>query len=184
MLPGQNVRMITRNQKLELSNSDTDHLRVADALQAVCKSFAEKLRDARIELVQSYDYDAVVAADPGEFRQVLTCLISNAIDAMPNGGSLHLEIHSDGKVVQIVIADTGQGILPDTRPYIFQPFYTTKGDNGVGIGLWIARGIVEKAGGSIELENLGAQSRCGARFLIQLPAANARLHTLEERGAA
>jgi len=111
-----------------------------------------------------------VPCDPAQIEQVLIALIMNAIDAMPRGGNLWLQtrLSNDEKELEIQVRDDGAGIAPDVLPQIFEPFLTTKeSGHGVGLGLAISRGIVERHNGRIEVQSeLGR----GTTFTITLPA--------------
>jgi two-component system, NtrC family, sensor kinase len=111
-----------------------------------------------------------VPCDPAQIEQVLLALIMNAIDAMPRGGNLWIEAGLSGNKTEIKIRvrDDGAGIAPDVLPQIFEPFLTTKeSGHGVGLGLAISRGIVERHNGRIEVESeLGR----GTTFTVTLPA--------------
>jgi signal transduction histidine kinase len=108
-----------------------------------------------------------IACDPAQIEQVLLALVMNAIDAMPQGGTLWLEDRLDGNEIQITVRDNGSGIAADLLPHIFEPFMTTKGTGkGVGLGLAITLGIVERHGGRIKVaSDLGR----GTTFTISLP---------------
>lgn len=114
--------------------------------------------------------DAVVASD--QLRQVFSNMVINAKDAMPNGGKLRLRTrHVMGAdklhgFIRILIADTGTGIPADIVKTIFEPFVTTKGEKGTGLGLWIVKGIISNHGGKI-----GVRSKVGKGtvFKIDLP---------------
>ena len=114
--------------------------------------------------------DAIVAAD--QLRQVLSNLVINAKDAMPNGGMLRIRTHlmkreMHGKdAVRILIGDTGTGINRNMQETIFEPFVTTKGEKGTGLGLWIVRGIIHNHGGRIRVRSRVGQ---GTVFIIDLP---------------
>jgi signal transduction histidine kinase len=114
--------------------------------------------------------DAVIAAD--QIRQVLSNLVINAKDAMPNGGKLtirsrHLPTRDDlHGWVRILIADTGTGIPREMVSTIFEPFVTTKGEKGTGLGLWIVKGIIQNHAGRLRVKSkLGK----GTVFKIDLP---------------
>jgi two-component system, NtrC family, sensor kinase len=111
-----------------------------------------------------------VSCDPAQIEQVLLALIMNAIDAMPRGGNLSLEARPshDRTKINIEVRDDGAGIAPDVLPHIFDPFVTTKENGrGVGLGLAISRGIVERHNGRIEVASeLGR----GTTFTVTLPA--------------
>jgi two-component system NtrC family sensor kinase len=108
--------------------------------------------------------------DAAQVEQVLLALIMNAIDAMPRGGCLWIEtrLGSDHTEVAIQVRDDGAGIAPDVLPQIFEPFMTTKEHGrGVGLGLAISRGIVDRHNGRIEVES---QLGKGTTFTVTLPA--------------
>jgi PAS domain S-box-containing protein len=108
----------------------------------------------------------------GDFNQLQQCMINlifNAIDAMPEGGTLTLAGHHDSETgkVAVTIKDTGQGIAPDDLPYIFEPFFTTKSQAyGVGLGLSTVYGIMERHNGSVEVSS---QTGSGAVFKLNIP---------------
>jgi PAS domain S-box-containing protein len=108
----------------------------------------------------------------GDFNQLQQCIINlifNAIDAMPEGGTLTLEGHHDPAtgMVMISVKDTGQGIDPDDLPYIFEPFFTTKSlAYGVGLGLSTVYGIIERHDGSVEVDT---HPGAGAVFKLNIP---------------
>jgi len=111
-----------------------------------------------------------VSCDPEQIEQVLLALIMNAIDAMPQGGNLWIEtrLNRDETEIDIQVRDDGSGIAPDVLPQIFEPFMTGKeSGRGVGLGLAISRGIVERHHGRIEVESKLGQ---GTAFTVTLPA--------------
>src|SRR5579871_1006104 len=116
--------------------------------------------------------DAVIAAD--QIRQVLSNLVINGKDAMPNGGKLMIRSrHVVGRDevrgwVRILIADTGTGIPPEMLRTIFEPFVTTKGEKGTGLGLWIVRGIIQNHAGKLSVKSKAGR---GTVFKIDLPVA-------------
>lgn len=111
-----------------------------------------------------------VPCDPAQMEQVFLALIMNAIDAMPRGGNLWIEtrLSPDETEITTQVRDDGAGIAPDVLPQIFEPFLTTKeSGHGVGLGLAISRGIMERHNGRIEVESeLGR----GTTFKVTLPS--------------
>lgn len=111
-----------------------------------------------------------------QLEQVLLNLVLNARDAMPRGGTITIaatrtaeRAASDadpGARVQIEVRDTGMGIPPDVLPHVFEPFFTTKGNAGTGLGLMIAKELIEQAGGTIRVESQHGQ---GTIVRIELP---------------
>ncbi|HEX6043512.1 MAG TPA: response regulator [Pyrinomonadaceae bacterium] len=112
--------------------------------------------------------NAMVMGDDSELREVLVNMVFNAIDAMPEGGTLTLSSRTDGQSVIIKVIDTGVGMYPDVRSRIFDPFFTTKGKAGLGLGLAVSFGIIRRHGGNIEVES---QYGSGSEFRITLPVA-------------
>ncbi|QBG48212.1 sensor histidine kinase [Verrucomicrobia bacterium S94] len=108
-----------------------------------------------------------LVADDGQLRQMVTNLIVNAIQAMPDGGRLHIATARDGKQLELTVSDTGCGIEPDVLPSIFDPFFTTKDiDEGTGLGLSVVHGIVTGHGGTIHLTSTPGQ---GTTATVRLP---------------
>jgi PAS domain S-box-containing protein len=150
---------------------------VAETLEDLLLLYEKRFESRRIELVKQYDKALEITALAGEIRQAFSNLITNAIDAMPDGGKLMLKISkarewrgSGLSGIRVTILDTGSGIEPKHRRNIFQPFFTTKTDVGTGLGLWITRGIVEKHRGTIQMKSRTGQNCHGAAFSIFLPA--------------
>ncbi len=112
--------------------------------------------------------NAMVMGDDSELREVLVNMVFNAIDAMPEGGTLSLTTRTVDESVIITIVDTGVGMYPEVRTRIFDPFFTTKGKAGLGLGLAVSFGIIRRHGGNIEVES---QYGHGTEFRITLPLA-------------
>ena len=108
-----------------------------------------------------------VNADPAGIERVVYNLLTNAVEAMPEGGDLAVRATSSGGAARIVVEDTGVGILESDRRNLFRPFFTTR-ERGVGMGLAICRRIVEENGGSISVESSPGR---GSRFTVELPEA-------------
>jgi signal transduction histidine kinase len=106
--------------------------------------------------------------DPHQINQVLLNLLLNAIQAMDRPGAVHVSLRCDNEIVIVTVADEGKGIPPEILPNIFRPFFTTKG-HGTGLGLSLARRIVESHGGTISVRSEVGK---GTQFMIQLPVAH------------
>lgn len=111
-----------------------------------------------------------VLADPGRIQQVVLNLLLNARDAMPSGGTLTFRARSEGDAVALSVTDTGEGITADHLTRVFEPFFTTK-ERGTGLGLAVARRIVEEHGGKIQVES---KPGTGTTFTMILPVAKER----------
>jgi len=110
---------------------------------------------------------AVVMGDAVELREVLVNMIYNAVDAMPSGGEIRLDANEANGRVVISIADNGTGMSPEVKSRLFNPFFTTKGKAGTGMGLAVSFGIVRRHEGSIEVDS---EISKGTTFKISLPA--------------
>src|SRR5262249_39102187 len=108
---------------------------------------------------------AHVSGSAAEFREVLTNLIFNAVDAMPEGGRLTVRTWSSDSHTHLSVSDTGTGMSESVRTRLFEPFFTTKGERGNGLGLSVTFGIVQRYGGDISVES---QLGRGSTFLIRL----------------
>jgi signal transduction histidine kinase len=113
---------------------------------------------------------AAVLSTPGELRQVIANLVGNAIDAMRTGGYLRIRVSERCGFVRLTIADTGMGIPSDVLPKIFEPFVTTKGETGTGLGLWVTAEIMKRNGWKIRVRSNGDPGRSGTTFSILIPA--------------
>jgi two-component system NtrC family sensor kinase len=116
----------------------------------------------------------VIMCDPAQIEQVLLALSINAVEAMPNGGTLTVRTAPAPQGgVQVAVEDTGVGIPEEVRSHIFEPFFTTKGEGegkGLGLGLAVVYGIVQRHNGTIEV---ASEPGRGTRFTLTLPAAPA-----------
>jgi signal transduction histidine kinase len=109
----------------------------------------------------------------GEIRQAMVNLISNALDAMPDCGKLHVRVSACSRkefhYARLTVADTGTGIRPEVRPNLYTQFFTTKGAGGTGLGLWLTRDIVLRNGGRLRFRTR-TKSPTGTVFTIYLPS--------------
>ncbi|MBI2159056.1 MAG: hypothetical protein HYU25_01475 [Candidatus Rokubacteria bacterium] len=122
-------------------------------------------RQARVAVHLAVGALPPVNADRDHVKQVLLNLMLNAVQAMTSGGTLSLGAAAARDAVTITVADTGPGIAPDVLPRVFDPYFTTK-PGGLGLGLPIARRIVEAHGGALTVESAPGR---GSRFSVTLP---------------
>jgi signal transduction histidine kinase len=121
-------------------------------------------RPIKIELQKAPDLPEV-EHDSDQIHQVLLNLLLNAVQAMEAGGTVRVEIGSRDDYASVLVCDTGRGIPPQLLSSIFRPFFTTKG-NGTGLGLSLARRIVEEHHGRIEVSSVVGK---GSKFEVVLP---------------
>ena len=115
-----------------------------------------------------------VSGSESELREAVTNLILNAVDAMPDGGRILLQTRGDDEYVVLDVSDSGTGMADEVRTRCMEPFFTTKGVEGTGMGLAMVHGIVQRHEGSIDIESVEGQ---GTRFLIRLPVAHSSLQS-------
>jgi two-component system sensor histidine kinase HydH len=138
---------------------------VIDRVSAVVRGRAKK-QQVSVHLLQP-DTPVEVEADQDQMQQLLLNLVLNALDAMPGGGRIELELRSQREGhVELYIRDTGPGIAPHILPKVFETFVSSK-ETGVGLGLPVSRRIAEDHGGSLSVYNLPGGGAC---FLLRLPA--------------
>ncbi len=144
-------------------------------LEDVLRLFATRMAAKGIQTSLRVPEGLTFQAIKGEIRQVLINLISNAIDAVAQRGRIDVEgnvVQGSGESwVEILVHDDGSGITDDQVDRLFQPFFSTKGAHGTGLGLWVSKGIVEKHGGTLRLGNdLGETRRTTASVRLPLKA--------------
>jgi PAS domain S-box-containing protein len=143
---------------------------IRDSLNDVLRVFDSKLRYKSITTEIAFDRELQIEALGGEVRQVFANLISNAIDASPNAGTIKVHAKAVRKrgesFAQVTFADHGYGIPEPLKKNIFNPFFTTKSDVGTGLGLWVTKSLVEKHGGHIAFRSKQLQ---GTAFTVQFP---------------
>ena len=152
------------------SRSAPGPVSVVDTIDSVAAMFQPRCvtRGAEICVTPFRDFSLPIPAD--DLRQILTNLVSNACDALPeSGGSVRIEAICSGGKATITIADNGHGILPENLSRIFDPFFTTKTDVGTGIGLWVSRDLVEKNGGRLFVETRNLPPGFHTLFRVELP---------------
>ena len=162
----RNFLLMARANRGSRSETDIGRL-VEDVIESLTVS-AEW--SPKVELHKELGQGLRVMGDPAEIRQVLWNLMINAIQAMPEGGTLTVTAVPDGnngesRAVRVEIGDTGSGIAPDRLERIWEPFYTTK-ERGCGLGLAIVRRIVESHGGTVEVQSEVSR---GTRFVVRFP---------------
>jgi PAS domain S-box-containing protein len=157
---------------------------VKDAVAITRPRWEERAtRDNRpLALRLALDAVPVINGRPAELTEMVTNLILNALDAMPDGGTLTLATsRADAGGVIVSVTDTGVGMSEDVRRRIFEPFFSTKGDAGSGLGLAMTYSIVKRHGGDIRVESEPGR---GATFRLSFPVASDDRRPAGRRAAA
>jgi len=143
---------------------------VAELLKDACEMtrprWESRSEFAPIRFALHADCQAHVKGDPVELREVLVNMIYNAVDAMPSGGEVRVSTQESRERVVICITDTGTGMGPEVKQRLFDPFFSTKGKAGTGMGLAVSFGIIRRHEGSIEVDSEPGR---GTTFKISLP---------------
>lgn len=142
-------------------------------LTDVAKLTAPRWRDLAqveghpIDLTVEAIGDVQIRGWASTLREAVLNLVLNALDALPNGGAIHLAAERTGATVEVTVSDTGVGMTPEIQSRIFEPFFTTKGERGTGLGLAMVHSIVEQHRGSI---SVGGSPGHGTTFTLSFPA--------------
>ena len=153
-------------------------VKLRDLLDNVLVLYQARLTASQIQVIKRYEDVLEVRAFPGELRQVFSNLIGNALDAMGPRGCLTLHVRPsrdwtniDRQGVRVTVSDTGTGISQTDQQRISEAFYTTKGEKGTGLGLWVSSGIVRKYGGILRFRSRTGDGH-GSVFQVFLPVAS------------
>lgn len=139
---------------------------VADIARDVVAAFSDQARRGDVALHTAADGSTAVEADPLRVREVLVNLVTNALRYTPANGSVDIEVGRTGTFVEVTVRDTGSGIAPEAVAGIFDRFSRSTDSPGAGLGLAIAKGLVEAHGGTIHAESAPGQ---GTRIVFTLP---------------
>jgi PAS domain S-box-containing protein len=166
---------------------------VTEVLESVLVLFAPQIRQNDVVVVKRFETSKSVRGFPGELRQVFSNLVGNALEVIPPNGKLVLHVRDSSLVsdptvkgVRVTVLDSGAGIPVGVRKNLFAPFYTTKGEKGTGLGLWISRSIVEKHEGTVHFVSRtsnGSNGNSGTAFSVFLPFTQ-KLGLLDVKGEA
>ena len=144
-----------------------------ESVDGVLKLFAARMKSRQIAVEKRYAEVEPVPVYSGEVQQMISNLLSNSMDAVPNHGKIYLRVspaamREGARGVRFTIADTGSGIPREAVKKLFEPFFTTKEMIGTGLGLWVSKQIADKHGASIRVRSKPGQ---GTVFSIVFPAA-------------
>lgn len=157
-------------------NKQPTEYRPSDVAEEVLSFYVPEAQTNGVQLEAQIRTSQLTYGVPGELRQVLSNLIANSIDAMPEGGTIRLVVreatslqNSSMSGIRITVADNGSGIPPDILGRVFEPFFTTKLDTGTGLGLWVSKELVEKQGGQLHVRSCNTGTLTGTVFSIYIP---------------
>ena len=175
------VVQITKNMlSLYRESKKVVPIKLPEIVDSVAVLLQRPLRDKNVNLSKQFLTEAQISAFPAEMRQVASNLIANAIDAVEPGGHISVTVEdvltkNSRPGVALVVADNGIGISKQDLPRLFRPFFTTKGEHGTGLGLWITQGIVSKHNGYIEVVSDTSAERHGTTFRVTFPRLGSEL---------
>jgi signal transduction histidine kinase len=151
---------------------------ISALLDEILELQSRRMEFNNISLNKYYRSKGTIWGFPVELKQVFLNLIGNAVQAMPDGGTLRLHVFESQwqshrrPEVCVSICDTGTGIDPEDAKHLFEPFFTTKSTKGTGLGLWISKGIIQKYGGAIRFRSSSLTGRNVTCFQVRLPDAD------------
>ena len=172
----ERMRVIV-NQTLEIyrESARPQEVQLSEILDDIVEFYNPKIQYKNIAVQKRYASSGRIEAVPSDMQQVFSNIVVNALEALPSGGKLLIHLYVSAKwndlsrkAVRVVVADAGPGIMPEQRRTIFEPLFTTKGDKGSGLGLWVAQGIVNKYGGSIRVRSSVQPGKSGTVFSVSL----------------
>jgi signal transduction histidine kinase len=142
---------------------------LTELAEAALRIHHRRITAQKIHLVRNFAKDTFAEIYSGEILQVVSNLLANALDALPEGGTISLRLRKRGSHVQLLVADNGQGMKPEHVARLFEPFFTTKESRGTGLGLALSKKIVERHAGTITARSSALPRRNGTTFRISLP---------------
>lgn len=145
-------------------------VKVSAVVEAALRIHRRTIEAKKIRLQSELPDNVIAELHTGEVLQVVSNIVKNALDALPAGGTLRLRLREQRGEVQFVIADNGQGVPKEHLDEIFQPFFTTKGENGTGLGLSLSKAIVERHSGKMRIRSSVRPGKSGTAFKISLPS--------------
>ncbi|WP_206952720.1 ATP-binding response regulator [Trinickia acidisoli] len=155
---------------------ETERVDLVDVVEYVIRSVGPAAQAKDIRIVSSLDAAGAVMGDPSRLQQIVWNLLSNAVKFTGKGGLVEVKLRRGASEVELIVADTGQGITSEFLPHVFERFCQedagiARQHGGLGLGLSIARQLVDLHGGRIAAASDGAG--CGATFVVTLPATGA-----------
>jgi signal transduction histidine kinase len=163
------TKLFRQTLRLYRSPDTRESIAIATLAEAALRVHQKKISAKRIELRRRLKADVTAEVHAGDLLQVLSNLVANAVDALPENGILSISVKRCAGEAHVTIADNGPGIPATVLPNIFDPFFTTKKERGTGLGLAISKSIIEKHQGRIRSRSTTRPSRNGTTFRIAIP---------------
>jgi PAS domain S-box-containing protein len=168
-------KIATQTLRFAKRSSSAVPVRMEDILEGVFLIFTGRLATGMVEVVKRYRPTPPLVAHPNELTQIFTNLIGNAADALKGSGRLIVNIRSSRnwktgqQGIAVTVADTAGGISEGVQDRIWEPFFTTKGEMGTGLGLWLVRDMVANNKGEVRLKSSTSMRRHGSVFRVFMP---------------
>lgn len=168
-------------------------LDISSLLGSVLVLLERRFKEIGVRVKADLEQPAVVSGFPAELRQVFTNLLVNAAEASPRGELVEVRTRAASGLnpaepnatrrpgILVTVEDRGLGVPPEVQRQLFQPFFSTKGEAGTGLGLWVSKGIVEKHGGTIELASSTDPEQHGTIVSVFLPRGQAEWNEVNEK---
>ncbi len=172
------VSIVNRLREFYRHRKETDIYQPVDLNEVICHAVEltrpqwrdlMMARGATINVQTSLQEGAKVSGSPIDLSEVVMNLVTNSVDAMPEGGTISINTRVEPDKVTVEIRDTGKGMTEEVRQRCFEPLFTTKGEHGTGLGLAIVYGIVQRHRGSIQVASAEGEGTC---VTVNLPALN------------
>jgi PAS domain S-box-containing protein len=170
----ERVAHITKQTLAFYRESKTaERIDIVQLVEYVLKLQSNKFKTKTIKLQREFGECPPITGSSGELKQAVSNLVSNAADAVSDGGTICIRLscveNIDGVAVHIEIEDDGPGVAAEHLSRLFEPFFTTKADVGNGLGLWVTKEIIERHRGTIIVNSRTESSLGGAAFLVEIP---------------
>jgi signal transduction histidine kinase len=174
LLAAEEMKMLNRiaSQTLGFArvSDSAKPINLVDLAEAALRIHQRTIAAKKIHLVKDLRGDVVAQVKHSQMLQVISNLLHNALDALPDGGTLSLRVRKRADRIEFLVADNGQGIAFEHMQQIFDPFFTTKKEAGNGLGLSLSKRIVEDHQGKITIRSSVRPERQGTVLKISLPA--------------
>ncbi|MEI4769126.1 HAMP domain-containing sensor histidine kinase [Psychrobacillus sp. FJAT-51614] len=197
LLQSENISMESRSQylsiiKKELKSAErviqdyltfsktedflTETIYVHDEIKQAIQSLQLTAKKKSIEIITHFSNDLAIIGDKQKFHQCLINIIKNGMEAMPKGGTLTIETETTSSMVSILIKDTGIGMTPEQLNRLGEPYYSTKGKKGTGLGLMVVYSIIRSMNGTVHVDS---ELNSGTTFKFTFPSIPDHLEQIE-----